>query len=334
METFNDCCIFVPTCTLYKYVWDVFLALINKYWPDNPFEIYFVIDNNIDEECQNLINKLKTDKIHFIVYENNNIDNTYLNKFLFGLKIIMPKYKYVLIMCDDHFLEYNVTTNTILKCLDTLKNVSNDIICMFLTSGIFTKYLKKQPRKPIYVKCDQFPLNGDKKYTDILCPHCRKLLLYKYKDEFIKTNKQIDVGSLNYIYNANELVSHDSYNKIKFNFAHRVDIGNGLWKTNKLIELLENICSNYEDKSPIGLDTNGPDILRKLNYYTLTPEDKNVILIPQRCGSTAGIARGKYHQWTIDLLNSNNIKYTIFTDNYVYDINKIELSKHNYAKLK
>lgn len=109
----GSCTLLINSCDAYKDILDTFFVLLNKYWPDLPYDIV------LSTESLNYKNKLyKIKNIH-----PKNKKCTWTERITDALKKINSDY--VILMLDDFFLYDLVNTAKIKQCLQWLKSDKN-----------------------------------------------------------------------------------------------------------------------------------------------------------------------------------------------------------------
>jgi hypothetical protein len=108
-----DISILVISCSLYKNIWDPFFELLQKNWPDCPYDIYLGTDKYTgDYSCSG--HNIKLVKTQLEPYAGN-----YSNRTVDFLSQINSKY--VIIFQDDHLIDSKVITDEITACYSILE---------------------------------------------------------------------------------------------------------------------------------------------------------------------------------------------------------------------
>lgn len=110
--TVKEFAIVVTTCDAYQDVMNYFFPILEKYWPNNKYNIYVISEKNSDYNCDGKVNIINTDS-----------SLTWAKRFLTGLGKITEKY--VLFMMDDYYIGKNIDIDYINYILDYIND--NDI---------------------------------------------------------------------------------------------------------------------------------------------------------------------------------------------------------------
>jgi hypothetical protein len=112
----NNLSILIPSCDNFKDTWKPFFHLFNKYWDDNPYDIYLTTDKE----------KFRLDDIN-IVSTQINPENKPISWSLSVIKSLnrIPT-KYVLLIFDDFFFTKKVNTSIVNNALQFISS-NNDV---------------------------------------------------------------------------------------------------------------------------------------------------------------------------------------------------------------
>src|SRR6476646_3876365 len=109
----DQCSILIPSCDTYSDLWEPFLTLFHKYWPDCPYPIF--LGSNAED-----YNDSRVRMIH--AGHGNNWSNRVREQLE---RISSP---YVLMMLEDFFLRCPVQTDRVEVCLSALEKLKGHSI--------------------------------------------------------------------------------------------------------------------------------------------------------------------------------------------------------------
>lgn len=127
----NNCTLLVGSCDGYSDLWDPFFELLNRYWPDLPYDVVLSTETL----------KYNNDKIKVNVIHPSNPKCSWTERISETLKKITTDY--VVFILDDFFLFDNVNTAKVQECLKWLKEDSKIVNFTFwptATDGLDCKY--------------------------------------------------------------------------------------------------------------------------------------------------------------------------------------------------
>lgn len=109
----KDCTVIINTCDAYEEAWEPFFFLFNRYWKDCPFEV-----------CINTETK-KYDK-------NGERTVNATGSWTKRLERVLEQIDTPFVLCclEDFYLQYDVRTDKIMKCLDVMK-AEDSIGCIY-----------------------------------------------------------------------------------------------------------------------------------------------------------------------------------------------------------
>lgn len=113
----RDCTVLVASCDAYVDVLVPFAALKRKFWPDCPFETVLVTEHRPTLEGEQTATRPALDRVIACGDGTN-----WATRLVQALdQIVTP---YVLMLCDDYFLEAPVATDRLLSRLEQLKSLN------------------------------------------------------------------------------------------------------------------------------------------------------------------------------------------------------------------
>ena len=147
-ELKNMCTVVVCSCDKYENTWIPFFTVLKNCWKDNPFPIVLNTEsksftmNDMDIKCLQLFKDKK--------------EKSWSDRLKANLKAINTKY--VIILLEDFFMEKDVDTNKIIKCMNWMEN-DNTITCFNFYKTICKKKDCQYPEFSQRTRFSQYKFN-------------------------------------------------------------------------------------------------------------------------------------------------------------------------------
>lgn len=325
-------CILIPTCSIYKNIWEPYLILLRKFWKECKFEIFIGCDSISDQYYLQ-----KKYNIHFI--ESNIIakGNNILIRLAFYLEYIKNNgYINFFLLVDDYFPVRDINNNDMLECLKLISFDKKIGTIRFYPSKRMNK------NKKFYKTIKYHGISNIKtgiKYRDNICPHCLDKLYIPPPNLYLP---HIETG----LDDPRILKVHTKENKLNLHIITSCATGPAIWNTNLMIKYVNNLINPDENLKICIQNNNNVDInikdwrlfelmgsqfFRKSNKLVLIPYNPNNILYPARAFCGGGIIRGVVLKWVRELMNIHKINLLLDKKNCIFNSIKYNSDYKNYS---
>ncbi|MCP4345827.1 MAG: hypothetical protein GY795_09910 [Desulfobacterales bacterium] len=119
-NNYTDTSVLVVSCDKYSDMWKPFFTLFRRYWPDNPLKVYLGSNHLVYND---------SDVTTLLAGEDKSWSHGLLKM------IEQVETPYVILMLEDFFLQETVDTDSVIKCINTLKNLDGHMLRLIPRPG-------------------------------------------------------------------------------------------------------------------------------------------------------------------------------------------------------